>query len=197
MTEAEIIQALQLVLEPYRLKAIVKQKQSHLHVLLSRPGEVTVDYGLLTKQVCTRLRTLQLPGVNLITVYGRISGQKEYEWEETRQLMAEETLVFDSSKMEAYLKELEMSQPEEDEPPTEVYEPKASTMSNPSFPADQDEVTLVAPNMTIDQLRDEVSEFSEPTPPSRSLPFSPGQIKVIAGVVAAGVVLVITLLLVL
>lgn len=187
MTEAEITQALQTDLEPYRLKAIVKQKQSHLHVLLSRPEEVPVDYPLLTKQVCTRLRTLQPAGVSQITIYGRVSGQKEYEWEETRQLMAEETLVFDSSKMEDYLKELEISHLEEDEPPTEVYQPRASA------PVDPDEATLVAPNTTIDQLRGEPSIPEPPTPQSASGPLSPGQIKILAGAGAAVLVLLIAL----
>ncbi len=192
MTEAEIAQALQTDLEPYRLKAIVKQKQSHLHVLLSRPEEVTADYPLLTKQVCTRLRALQPAGVSQITIYGRVSGQKEYEWEATRQLMAEETLVFDSSKMEDYLKELAMSQAE-DEPPTEVYQPRAS-----SPPIDPDEATLVAPNTTIEQLLGESATSEEPlTPQSTSGPLSPSQIKILVGAGAAVLVLLIALVFVL
>lgn len=193
MTEAEIAQALQTDLEPYRLKAIVKQKQSHLHVLLSRSGEVPVDYGLLTKQVCTRLRTLQPQGVDLITVYGRVTGQKDYEWEDTRQLTAEETLVFDSSKMEDYLKELEMAAPE-DEPPTEVYQPKAASVPFSSTPIDPEEVTLVAPNMTLDQLQHESAEGESSAPRPGLGPLSAGQVKLLAAVGAAIVVLLIALL---
>lgn len=194
MTEEEIIQALQTDLAQYRLKPVVKRKQSHLHVLLSRPEDVAVDYAFLTKQVCTRIRSLRLQEITQITIYGRVSGQKAYEWEETRQLTAEETLFFDRAKLEDYFRELDMAQPEDD-PPTEVYQPKASSIPepNPRF-AEMDELTIVAPNGTVDQSGGEIPVQEEAMPTSyQTGPFSKPMIKVLAGVGAAVLVLVIAL----
>ncbi|MEN9231959.1 MAG: hypothetical protein Q6L68_13725 [Thermostichus sp. DG02_5_bins_236] len=98
MTEAEIAAVLQSRLGA-PVKVAVKRRQGHLHVLLGRSAQVQLDYPHLTEQIQAQLKTLALPGLEQVTVYGRQSGHAEYEWEQTGSLlnptlaMADTTLV--------------------------------------------------------------------------------------------------------
>ncbi|NJK63387.1 MAG: hypothetical protein HC921_12515 [Synechococcaceae cyanobacterium SM2_3_1] len=140
MTEADITQTLQAQLNRHRLRAVAKLKQNHLHVLLTRPpgsADIT-DFKAWCQQVLGCLRGLQLPEINLVTVYLRVAGQKskDYEFEETHSLdepldeRSATTIHFSSEQMASYMKQLDAMAASvdkgEEEIATEFYQPGSS-----------------------------------------------------------------------
>jgi hypothetical protein len=145
MTEAELTQVIQKDLAYFKIKPVVKQRENHLHVLLNRPEDVTADYPSLTRLVRGNLRSLKLPGLDRVTVYGRIIGHKEYEWEETSDLITtdesdrEGSTIYLADNPLAQLNQLQMMYGDADEDaPTELFQsPQGATPFPASEPSPQ------------------------------------------------------------
>ncbi len=135
MTEDQLTEVLQANLAQYRIKVVVRHRQDHLHVLLTRPPGPFPNYQGLANQIRGRLMGLSPAGVSAVTLYGREAGSQDsnkYEWQETypfdpnqkERLM--ETISMDEAQVQAFLDDNEVMLPEtfaEEEVPTELYGP--------------------------------------------------------------------------
>jgi hypothetical protein len=80
MDEAEITQALQADLNFFKVKVQAKHRDDQLHILISRSQTNDVDYTVLFDAVRNTLTQYKLP-VEVFTVYGRLFGSKQPEWQ--------------------------------------------------------------------------------------------------------------------
>ncbi len=80
MDEAEITQALQADLNFFKVKVQVKHREDQLHILISRSQKNDVDYTVVFDAVQNSLAQKHLP-VETFTVYGRVFGAKQPEWQ--------------------------------------------------------------------------------------------------------------------
>lgn len=69
-----------------QIKTLVRRKQDHLHILLTRPAETSVNYPAVMRLIRDDLRMLRPSEVTGITVYGREQDQRDYEWQVTSRL---------------------------------------------------------------------------------------------------------------
>ncbi|MDX2272108.1 MAG: hypothetical protein NW237_09195 [Cyanobacteriota bacterium] len=206
MTETEITQVLQKDLSGFSIKPAVKQRQKHLHVLLIRPDGSQVDYPGLTQRVQTSLQSLPLTAVERVTVYGRLVGGKDYEWENSFNLGGSrgdggESTVFYDDRTLAYGNRFDGGQTlmaDDDDSPTQVYQP-SMPMSRGVDPSDH---TLVAPDPQRPAPGISIPQVVQPEVPSRSGNRSSKggrnqQMMIMIGVGIAAAVLVLVLFLVL
>jgi hypothetical protein len=80
MDEAELTQSLQADLNFFKVKVQVKHREDQLHILVSRSQKNDVDYTVVFDTVQNSLVQKHLP-VEAFTVYGRIFGAKQPEWQ--------------------------------------------------------------------------------------------------------------------
>jgi hypothetical protein len=80
MDEAELTQSLQADLNFFKVKVQVKHREDQLHILVSRSQKNDVDYTVVFDTVQNSLAQKNLP-VEAFTVYGRIFGAKQPEWQ--------------------------------------------------------------------------------------------------------------------
>lgn len=73
-----------------QVKTLVRRKQDHLHILLTRPEDLTVNYSAVMRLIREDLRMLRPSGISGITVYGRIQEQSGFEWQVTSRLEEED-----------------------------------------------------------------------------------------------------------
>ncbi|NJO85880.1 MAG: hypothetical protein HC818_04050 [Synechococcaceae cyanobacterium RM1_1_27] len=142
MSEAEITQLLQANLAQYRIKVVVRQRQDHLHILLTRPPGPAPNYDGLSGQVRNRLLGLSLDSISTVTLYGREAGsqrQEKYEWEQSYE--------FDPQKPESLSETAAWDK-------TQVQSFSAST--------DRDGPTIVSPKDAAVDLRDDNPDDNMP-----------------------------------
>ncbi len=85
--EDELIsQVLKYDLALLQIKTLVRRKQDHLHILLTRPQEISVNYTAVMRLIRDDLRRLHPSGITGITVYGRKPDQSGFEWQVTSRL---------------------------------------------------------------------------------------------------------------
>lgn len=176
MMEQELTQSLQPLLKSLQVKFAVKVKQGHMHILLSRSASKAVDYPVVTQALQRKIQELGLTSVGMkgVTVYGRVAGEKQWEWEKTFELDPQATLVYRAPSKD--------EEDDEDDLPTEIYQGGSRS-----------DATLVAPyNKPSRKTKATVLEQSissrQPSP-NKSL------IMTLAGLGGAAVVLVILLIL--
>jgi hypothetical protein len=80
MDEAELTQSLQADLNFFKVKVQVKHREDQLHILVSRSQKNDVDYTVVFDTVQNSLAQKNLT-VEAFTVYGRIFGAKQPEWQ--------------------------------------------------------------------------------------------------------------------
>ena len=66
-----------------QIKTLVRRKQDHLHILLTRPEEISINYTAVMRLIRDDLRRLHPSGITGITVYGRKPDQNGFEWQVT------------------------------------------------------------------------------------------------------------------
>ncbi len=136
MTEDQLTEVLQANLAQYRIKVVVRHRQDHLHVLLTRPPGPFPNYQVLATQIRGRLMGVSPAGVSAVTLYGREAGSQDsnkYEWQESYPFDPNEkerlleTMSIDEAQIQAFLETNEVMLPEtfaaEEEVPTELYGP--------------------------------------------------------------------------
>jgi hypothetical protein len=210
MSEAEITQLLQANLAQYRIKVVVRQRQDHLHILLTRPSGPPPNYAGLSSQVRNRLLGLSLDPISEVTLYGREAGsqrQEKYEWQQTyafdpeEQESLNETASWDESQIQSYFAGTDRDGPTivspkppeldlpyedmedypEDDAPTELY----GTVSSSPFRAPEPEGGTYSTQTVQEQIP------SEKTNDKKSLPKS--TIWILAALVGVVIVLVVVL----
>ncbi len=160
MTESELTQILQERLSYCKAKVVVRQRGPHLHILLTRPDTVTLNYPVVSNDIHNHLRSLTISDIDEFTVYGRISGQRtNYEWQQTYTLAVEEEESY-PTMMAPYddddpIRELEQMEDIEDEKPTELYYPG----QNPDV--DRIGQTLVYSSDEMAQIRAQIDSSEE------------------------------------
>lgn len=140
MTEDQLTEVLQANLAQYRIKVVVRHRQDHLHVLLTRPPGPFPNYQGLANQIRGRLMGLSPTGVSAVTLYGREAGSQDsnkYEWQETypfdptekerlMETVSMDEMSMDAARVQTFLDDNELMLPEtfaEEEVPTELYGP--------------------------------------------------------------------------
>lgn len=75
----------------------VNQSGSHLSVVINRPITATsVNYEEIAEQLITKIRTLKLPNVQSVKLYGRPAKSKQVEWQASHSLLIEDSNPFDA-----------------------------------------------------------------------------------------------------
>lgn len=69
-----------------QVKTLVRRKHDHLHILLTRSQEISVNYAAVMRLIRDDLRRLKPSGISGITVYGRKQDHTGYEWQVTSRL---------------------------------------------------------------------------------------------------------------
>jgi hypothetical protein len=175
MMEQELTQSLQPLFKSLQVKFAVKVKQGHMHILLSRSASKSIDYPMVTQSLQRKIQELGLTSVGMkgVTVYGRVAGEKQWEWERTFELDPQATLVYRAPSSP--------NEDEEDELPTEIYQGGSRS-----------DATLVAPYNK--PLSRKATVLEQPVSPRQS-GSNKSLIMTLAGLGGAAVVLVILLIL--
>lgn len=85
--EDELIdQVLKQDLALLHIKTLVRRKHDHLHILLTRPEEIEINYAAVMRLIREDLRQLRPSHISGITVYGRKPDHTDYEWQVTTRL---------------------------------------------------------------------------------------------------------------
>ncbi|MBN8561064.1 MAG: hypothetical protein J0L70_11105 [Leptolyngbya sp. UWPOB_LEPTO1] len=71
------------------LQLQVKSMGSQLSIMINRPqNEAEVDYQAISDKLLTKLRSLNLPNVNSVKLYGRMANTQKIEWQLNQTLEA-------------------------------------------------------------------------------------------------------------
>jgi hypothetical protein len=148
MDEAELTQSLQADLNFFKVKVQVKHREDQLHILVSRSQKNDVDYTVVFDTAKNSLEQKHLP-VEAFTVYGRIFGAKQPEWQCNGELpKLTDAADFDLDRsLEQELDFAELTDVLAEDGTIDLPEFESPVMSAPT----EIQVPDLTPNLTIDE----------------------------------------------
>ncbi len=149
MDEAELTQALQADLNFFKVKVQVKHREDQLHILISRSQKNDIDYTVVFDTIQKSLAQKHLP-VEIFTVYGRVFGSKQPEWQGNGELLK----LADTAEFERELDYVELTDALVEDGTIELTDLEGQVISTPT--------TLQVPDLSINDEQSLASRLEMP-----------------------------------